>query len=94
MTEENYQYRTSQTMLRNQFEGEGIFKTPIIPKADFTDKEFENLLLIGFDRTRADDEKNCDRIFMEISGEGIRTISICKIYRWRIAFARKQWYHY
>ena len=24
MTEENYQYRTSQTMLRNQFEGEGF----------------------------------------------------------------------
>lgn len=62
MTEENYQYRTSQTMLRNQFEGEGIFKTPIIPKADFTDKDFENLLLIGFDRARADDEKNRNRM--------------------------------
>lgn len=32
MTEENYQYRASQTMLRNQFKGEGAFKTPIIPK--------------------------------------------------------------
>lgn len=63
MTEENYQYRTSQTMLRNQFEGEGIFQTPVIPKADFTDKDFENLLLIGFDRARADDEKNCDRMY-------------------------------
>ena len=47
MTEENYQYRTSQNMLRNQFEGEGMFQTPVIPKADFTDKDFENLLLIG-----------------------------------------------
>ena len=52
MTEENYQYRTSQTMLRNQFEGEGIFQTPIIPKASFSDEDFENLLLIGFDRAR------------------------------------------
>ena len=50
MTEENYQYRTSQTMLRNQFEGEGFFQTPIIPKSSFSDEEFENLLLIGFDR--------------------------------------------
>ena len=62
MTEENYQYRTSQNMLRNQFEGEGMFQTPVIPKADFTDKDFENLLLIGFDRARADDEKNRDRM--------------------------------
>lgn len=50
MTEENYQYRTSQTMLRNQFAGEGVFQTPIIPKSDFTDEDFKDLLLIGFDR--------------------------------------------
>ena len=35
MTEENYQYRTSQNMLRNQFEGEGAFQIPIIPKSGF-----------------------------------------------------------
>lgn len=62
MTEENYQYRTSQTMLRNQFEGSGHFQIPIIPKASFMDEEFEDLLLIGFDRARADDEKNSNRI--------------------------------
>ena len=28
MTEENYQYRTSQTMLRNQFEGERCISDP------------------------------------------------------------------
>ena len=62
MTEENYQYRTSQTMLRNQFAGEGVFQTPIIPKSDFTDEDFKDLLLIGFDRARANDEKNRDRM--------------------------------
>ena len=32
MTEENYNYRTSQTLLRNQFPGKGKLKIPIIPK--------------------------------------------------------------
>ena len=32
MTEENYNYRTSQKLLRNQFPGKGKFKIPIIPK--------------------------------------------------------------
>lgn len=31
MTEDNYNYRTSQTLLRNQFPGNGKLKTPIIP---------------------------------------------------------------
>ena len=53
MTEENYLYRTSQTMLRNQFPGDGPFQIPIIPKAVFTDEDFRDLLLIGFDRARA-----------------------------------------
>ena len=44
MTEENYQYRTSQTVLRNQFAGEGVFQTPIIPKSDFTYEDFEAYL--------------------------------------------------
>ena len=60
MTEENYQYRTSQTMLRNQFGGEGTFQIPIIPKSEFAEEDFRDLLLIGFDRARADDEKNRD----------------------------------
>lgn len=62
MTEENYQYRTSQTMLRNQFEGEGTFQIPIIPKASFNDEDFQELLLIGFDRARPDDKKNRERM--------------------------------
>ena len=62
MTEENYQYRTSQNMLRNQFEGEGIFQIPIIPQSEFTEEDFRDLLLIGFDRARPDDEKNRDRM--------------------------------
>ncbi len=62
MTEENYKYRTSQIMLRNQFPGDGIFQIPIIPKAKFSDEEFQDLLLIGFDQAKADDEKNTERM--------------------------------
>ena len=32
MTEENYNYRTSQALLRNQFPGKGKLQIPIIPK--------------------------------------------------------------
>ncbi len=32
MTEENYHYRTSQSLLRNQFPGKGKLQIPIIPK--------------------------------------------------------------
>lgn len=62
MTEENYQYRTNQDMLRNQFEGDGAFQIPIIPKSSFSNEDFHDLLLIGFDRTKADDSKNCNRM--------------------------------
>ncbi len=62
MTEENYQYRTSQIMLRNQFSGEGAFQIPIIPKANFEEDEFRDLRLIGFDRTHIEDNKNTDRM--------------------------------
>lgn len=58
MTEENYQYRTSQTMLRNQFDGDGRFQIPIIPKSTFHEEDFDRLLLIGFDRARKDDTEN------------------------------------
>lgn len=61
MTEENYNYRTSQNMLRNQFMGDGKFQIPIIPKANFADEEFNNLLLIGFDKVKKDDESNRKR---------------------------------
>ena len=62
MTEESYQYRTSQTMLRNQFKGEGTFQIPVIPKSEFTEDDFRDLLLIGFDRASADDNKNQNRM--------------------------------
>ncbi len=62
MTEENYEYRTNQIMLRNQFPGDGAFQIPIIPKVEFLDEEFRDLLLIGFDRTKADDERNTERM--------------------------------
>lgn len=45
-------------MLRNQFNGVGVFQISAIPKASLTDEDFENTLLIGFDCARADDEKN------------------------------------
>ena len=61
MTEENYTYRTSPLFLRNQFSGSGKFEIPVIPKAVFSVDEFENLLLIGFDKAKNDD-KNLDRI--------------------------------
>lgn len=51
MTEENYNYRTSQKLLRNQFPGKGKLKIPIIPKFQERPGEFDDLLLIGFDKT-------------------------------------------
>ena len=44
MTEENHRCRTSQTMLRNQFECEGPFLIPIIPKASFNDEDLPDKL--------------------------------------------------
>ena len=61
MTEENYRYRTSPLFFRNQFPGTGKFSIPIIPRAEFSDTELKNLLLIGFDKAK-NDEKNLDRI--------------------------------
>lgn len=43
MTEENYLYRTSPLMLRNQFPSAGRWHIPIVPKASFLDEEFEEL---------------------------------------------------
>ncbi len=90
MTEENYNYRTSQIILRNQFLGDGAFQIPVIPKAEFSDEEFRELLLIGFDRAKADDTKNADRMvhfflydykFERVWKEPARDIERLKPYR-------------
>lgn len=62
MTEENYEYRTSQLMLRNAFRGDGKWEIPIIPKFQICDGDFDDLLLLGFDRAKIDDEKHWDRM--------------------------------
>lgn len=62
MTEENYLYRTSPRMLRNQFPGMGTWHIPIIPKSAFSDEDFTDLRLIGFDRTKSNDYRHTDRM--------------------------------
>lgn len=62
MTEENYNYRTSQTLLRNQFPGKGKWKIPVIPKFQLKDGDFNDLLLIGFDKTNLEDQNHLDRM--------------------------------
>ena len=62
MTEENYNYRTSQTLLRNQFPGKGKWKIPVIPKFQPKDGDFSDLLLIGFDKTNLEDQNHLDRM--------------------------------
>ena len=62
MAEENYKYRTSPFLLRNQFRGEGDYRIPIIPKAEFRDEDFKNLLLIGFGRTNLENNNHPDRM--------------------------------
>lgn len=62
MTEENYNYRTSQILLRNQFPGKGILKIPIIPKFRASPEDFDNLLLIGFDKTSLTDQEHLNRM--------------------------------
>ena len=62
MTEENYNYRTSQTLLRNQFPGKGKLQIPIIPKFGERPGDFDDLLLIGFDKTHLEDQNHLDRM--------------------------------
>ena len=62
MTEENYNYRTSQKLLRNQFPGKGKLKIPIIPKFQESPGDFDDLLLIGFDKTHLEDQNHLDRM--------------------------------
>lgn len=45
MTEENYNYRTSQKLLRNQFPGKGKLKIPIIPKFQESPGDFDDLMV-------------------------------------------------
>mgnify|MGYP001044388477 CR=1 FL=1 len=51
MTEENYNYRTSQKLLRNQFPGKGKLKIPIIPKFQESPGDFDDLYFKDPDRT-------------------------------------------
>lgn len=62
MTEENYNYRTSQTLLRNQFPGLGKWEIPIIPRFQPQPGDFDDLLLIGFDKTHLEDQNHIDRM--------------------------------
>lgn len=62
MTEENYNYRTSQTLLRNQFPGYGKWEIPIIPRFEPHPGDFDDLLLIGFDKTHLEDQNHLDRM--------------------------------
>ena len=62
MTEENYNYRTSQALLRNQFAGKGKLKIPIIPKFEAKQGDFDDLLLIGFDKTHLEDQNHLGRM--------------------------------
>ena len=64
MTLENYNYRTDPLFLRNQFDqaSQGKYKIPIIPKAEFSSDDFFDLLLIGFDKAKANDINFTDRM--------------------------------
>ena len=62
MTEENYNYRTSQTLLRNQYPGKGKMQIPIVPKFKERPGDFDDLLLIGFDKTHLEDQNHLGRM--------------------------------
>lgn len=62
MTEENYQYRTSPFLLRNQFTGKGKLQIPVIPKFRAREDDFDDLRLIGFDKINLENTNHLDRI--------------------------------
>ncbi len=62
MTEENYKYRTSPLFLRNQFEGGGRHKIPVVPRFQPQEGDFDDLLLIGFDKIRLEDQRHLGRM--------------------------------
>lgn len=70
MTEENYNYRTSQTLLRNQFPGKGKLQIPIIPRFEAEPRDFDDLLLLGFDKTHL--PGGAFSRFQYVSGNGTR----------------------
>ena len=61
MTEENYNYRTSQALLRNQFPGNGKLKIPIIPKFQEKPGDFDDLLWMDFDKIHLQNQNCLDR---------------------------------
>ena len=62
MTQDHYNYRTDRFFLRNQFDKSGRYGIPIIPKANFTEKDFDHLRLIGFDKVKSDSGKHANRM--------------------------------
>ncbi|WP_411677214.1 DUF4417 domain-containing protein [Caproicibacter sp.] len=62
MTEENFKYRTSPLFLRNQFKGKGKLQIPVIPKFQIHSDDFNDLLLIGFDKISTNDTKHFNRM--------------------------------
>lgn len=62
MKEENYNYRTSQTLLHNQFPGKGKCQIPIILKFPARADAFNDVLLIGFNKIHLEDQKHLDRM--------------------------------
>ncbi len=62
MTEENYKYRTSPLFLRNQFKGGGKHKIPVVPRFQPQEGDFDDLLLIGFDKIRLEDQRHLGRM--------------------------------
>lgn len=67
MTEENCNYRTSQILLRNQFPERESLKFPIIPKFVPKPRDFDDLLLIGFNKTYLEDRRKC--LFQTVATE-------------------------
>ena len=62
MTEENYKYRTSPLFLRNRFKGKEKLQIPVIPKFQIRSDDFNDLLLIGFDKISTNDTKHFSRM--------------------------------
>ena len=67
MTEENYNYRTSQALLRNQFPGNGQLKIPIIPKFQEKPGDFDDLLWMDFDKIHLQNQNCLDRTISDKS---------------------------
>lgn len=55
ITPENYAYRNSLFFLRNDFIGENSWHMPEIPKAKFSNDDFLDLRMIGFDKAKTDE---------------------------------------